>query len=141
MANVTAQQRESADPDRGHEAIRVPRLVQGANPDAPARIRRLDGQAVARVHRDVTAARGRALLVVEQVARQELVDGDLDARELFGIEGGARAGFTHVRLAITITGPETQERNTELRDVVDQHCPVLDLFVNATPVSATVTKG
>ena len=55
--------------------------------------------------------------------------------------GGARAGFTHVRLAITITGPETQERYTELRDVVDQHCPVLDLFVNATPVSATVTKG
>ena len=52
-----------------------------------------------------------------------------------------RQGFTHVRLAITITGPETQERYTELRDVVDQHCPVLDLFVNATPVSATVTKG
>ena len=42
---------------------------------------------------------------------------------------------------ISPTGPETEERYTELRDVVDQHCPVLDLFVNATPVSATVTKG
>ncbi len=68
-------------------------------------------------------------------------EGDLDARELFGIAGGERAGFTHVRLAITITGPETEERYNELRNVVDQHCPVLDLFVNATPVSATVVKG
>ena len=42
---------------------------------------------------------------------------------------------------VPFVGPETQERYTELRDVVDQHCPVLDLFVNATPVSATVTKG
>jgi len=68
-------------------------------------------------------------------------EGDLDARELFGIPGGERAGFTNVRLAITISGPETEERYTQLRDVVDQHCPVLDLFANATPVSATVTKG
>lgn len=68
-------------------------------------------------------------------------EGDLDARELFGIPGGDRAGFSDVRLAITITGPESEQRYIELRDVVDQHCPVLDLFINATPVSATVTKG
>ena len=68
-------------------------------------------------------------------------EGDLDARTLFGIEGGPRAGFTDIRLAITITGPETQERYDDLRAAVEAHCPVLDLFVNATPVRATVTKG
>lgn len=68
-------------------------------------------------------------------------EGDLDAARLFGIDEGVRAGFTAVRLAITITGPETDARYQELRAVVDAHCPVLDLFANATPVTATVTKG
>lgn len=68
-------------------------------------------------------------------------EGDLDARRLFGIDEGVRAGFSDVRLAITITGPESQERYEQLRDAVDAHCPVLDLFANATPVSASVRKG
>lgn len=68
-------------------------------------------------------------------------EGDLDARRLFGIDRSVRAGFGAVRLHITVTGPETVERYEELRDVVDAHCPVLDLFANATPVSATVSKG
>jgi len=68
-------------------------------------------------------------------------EGDLDARRLFGIDESVRAGFSDVRLAITITGPETDARYQELRDVVDAHCPVLDLFANLTPVSVTVTKG
>jgi uncharacterized OsmC-like protein len=67
--------------------------------------------------------------------------GELDARTLFGIEGGPRAGFTSIHLDIAITGPETEERYNELRAAVDAHCPVLDLFANATPVTATVTKG
>lgn len=68
-------------------------------------------------------------------------EGDLDARRLFGIDEGVRAGFSDVRLAITITGPESQERYEHLREAVDAHCPVLDLFANETPVTATVRKG
>jgi uncharacterized OsmC-like protein len=68
-------------------------------------------------------------------------EGDLDARRLFGIDESVRAGFTDVRLQITITGPESEERYQELRAVVDAHCPVLDLFANPTPVAVTVTKG
>ncbi len=68
-------------------------------------------------------------------------EGDLDARRLFGIEESVRPGFGAVRLAITIDGPETEARYQELREVVDAHCPVLDLFANATPVSVTVAKG
>jgi len=68
-------------------------------------------------------------------------EGDLDARRLFGIEESVRPGFTDVRLQISITGPETEERYQELRSAVDAHCPVLDLFANPTPVSITVSKA
>lgn len=68
-------------------------------------------------------------------------EGDLDARRLFGIDESVRPGFTAVRLAISITGPETEERYQELRAAVDAHCPVLDLFANETPVSVSVAKA
>ena len=68
-------------------------------------------------------------------------EGDLDARRLFGIDETVRAGFTEVRLAISITGPESDERYQHLKDVVDAHCPVLDLFANATPVTVSVSKA
>lgn len=61
-------------------------------------------------------------------------DGDVDVRTLLGIEGGGRAGFSEIRASITITGPETAERYEELKDIVDAHCPILDLFQNPTPV-------
>ncbi len=73
-----------------------------------------------------------------------VADGDLDARRLFdigiGIDENVRAGFSAVRLAVTITGPGTAERYQELQSVVDAHCPVFDLFTNPTPVSVTVVK-
>lgn len=70
-----------------------------------------------------------------------VAEGDLDAARLFGIDPSVRAGFSGVRLRITITGPESEERYQQLQDVVDAHCPVLDLFTNPTPVSVTVAKG
>ncbi len=70
-----------------------------------------------------------------------VAEGDLDARRLFGLSADVRAGFSDVRLAVTIVGPETDERYQELRAVVDAHCPVLDLFSNPTPVSVVVRKA
>ena len=68
-------------------------------------------------------------------------EGDLDARRLFGIDETVRAGFTEVRLQINITGPESEERYQQLREAVDAHCPVLDLFANPTPVLVSVAKA
>jgi putative redox protein len=68
-------------------------------------------------------------------------EGDLDARRLFGIDESVRAGFTEVRLDIQLTGPESDERYQQLREAVDAHCPVLDLFANATPVKVSVSKS
>lgn len=68
-------------------------------------------------------------------------EGDLDAARLFGKDSSVRAGFSGIRVNVEITGPETQERYDELRVVVDEHCPVFDLFANPTPVAVTVTKA
>ena len=68
-------------------------------------------------------------------------EGDLDARRLVGIDESLRAGFSAVRLTITLTGPESEERYQHLREVVDAHCPVLDLFANPTPTTSVVRKG
>lgn len=78
-------------------------------------------------------------IVVDEIDVQ--AEGDLDARRLFGIDESVRAGFSDVRLVITLTGPESEERYQELRAAVDAHCPVLDLFANPTPVSSVVRKG
>ncbi|MGV8857530.1 OsmC family protein [Rhodoglobus sp.] len=70
-----------------------------------------------------------------------VAEGDLDVRGLFGIDDTVRNGFGGIRLLTTITGPESQERYDELREAVDAHCPVLDLFANPTPITTRVVKG
>lgn len=68
-------------------------------------------------------------------------EGDLDVKGLFGIDASVRPGFSAIRLAINVTGPESDERYAELHAAVDAHCPVLDLFANATPVEVTLVAN
>ena len=68
-------------------------------------------------------------------------EGDLDVQGLFGMDESVRPGFSAIRLVIHVTGPETQERYNELHAFVDAHCPVLDLFSNATPVAVELVAN
>ncbi|RLP75549.1 OsmC family peroxiredoxin [Mycetocola tolaasinivorans] len=68
-------------------------------------------------------------------------DGDLDVRKLFGLNEDGRPGFDQIRINVSITGPETEERYRELKAAVDEHCPVLDLFQNPTPVHTALSVG
>ena len=63
------------------------------------------------------------------------VEGDLDLRGFFGVDDTVRPGFSAVRIEVTVTGPESPGRYQELAEVVDGHCPVLDLFQNPVPVT------
>ena len=67
------------------------------------------------------------------------VEGDFDMRGLFGFPGGERPGFTAIRVNVTPHGPETAERYRELAELVDEHCPVLDLFQSETPVERRIS--
>lgn len=69
------------------------------------------------------------------INRLELrAEGDLDVRGLFGADD-VRPGFAGIRIVVEIEGPAPRERYDELRQVVDAHCPVHDLFRNPTPIA------
>ena len=56
-------------------------------------------------------------------------------RGLFGADD-VRPGFAGIEIVVDIAGPHEVEQFDELRRVVDAHCPVHDLFSNATPVTS-----
>ena len=66
------------------------------------------------------------------------VGGDLDVRRLFGADEDVRAGFEGVRIDVHVSGPEPAERYEELRRIVDEHCPMLDVVANPVPVRTTM---
>jgi len=69
------------------------------------------------------------------------LEGDLDLRGFFRAADGVRPGFTEIRGHVrfdTTASPEELER---LKEVVDAHCPVLDLFRNATPVKLEISQS
>jgi uncharacterized OsmC-like protein len=61
------------------------------------------------------------------------VEGDLDLRSCFGVDDGARPGFTAIRVEVTVGNPETEALRRTGRG--RGHCPALDLFQNPVPVS------
>ena len=63
------------------------------------------------------------------------VEGDLDVRGFFGLDDGVRPGFTGVRIVVRLSGPAADDDYRRLHTAVDEHCPVLDLFRNPTPVA------
>ncbi|MDQ4116345.1 MAG: OsmC family protein [Actinomycetota bacterium] len=67
------------------------------------------------------------------------VEGDLDVRGFFGLDDDVRPGFGDVRLVVDLRGPASDEDYRRLREAVDAHCPVLDLFRHPTPVSTTAS--
>lgn len=68
-------------------------------------------------------------------------EGDLDVRGFFGLDDTVRPGFSEVRVVMTVTGPETEERYRELQEIVEKHCPILDLTTNVTPVRSSLEIG
>jgi uncharacterized OsmC-like protein len=68
------------------------------------------------------------------------VSGDLDQRGFFGTEEGVRAGYGALRVRVSCEGPETQERYRELAEIVDQHCPLLDMYTNPVPVERVLVQ-
>jgi uncharacterized OsmC-like protein len=67
--------------------------------------------------------------------------GDLDVRGFFGLDARVRPGFGGVRVQVRLTGPASPEQYRALQAAVDQHCPVLDLFSNPTPVSTELVSS
>lgn len=68
------------------------------------------------------------------------LEGDVDLRGFFGVDEAVRPGFTQIRGSVRFDSPASPEQLQELKAVVDAHCPVLDLFRHATPVTLEVEQ-
>jgi uncharacterized OsmC-like protein len=69
------------------------------------------------------------------------VSGDIDQRGFFGTADGVRAGYGALRVRVSCEGPETQERYRELAEIVDQHCPLLDMYTNPVAVERELVEA
>jgi putative redox protein len=68
------------------------------------------------------------------------LEGDIDLRGFFAVDEGVRPGFSEIRGSVRLDSPASPEQLQHLKEVVDAHCPVLDLFRNATPVRLQVAQ-
>ena len=69
------------------------------------------------------------------------VEADFDVGAFFGFPGAGTPAPSGVRCSVVIEGPEPSDRYDELIAVVDEHCPLLDLFTRSIPVERSVTTG
>ncbi len=68
------------------------------------------------------------------------LEGDLDLCGFFRTNEAVRPGFTQIRGTVRFDSTASSEQLQRLKEVVDAHCPVLDLFRNPTPVSLEVIQ-
>lgn len=66
------------------------------------------------------------------------LEGELDLRGFFGAAKDVRPGFLRVSGSVSFDSSASKEDLARLKAVVDAHCPVLDLFNNATPVEIKI---
>ena len=62
------------------------------------------------------------------------LEGEIDLRGFFGAASSVRPGFQRVTGSVSFDSTASADGLARLKRVVDAHCPVLDLFSNATPV-------
>ena len=68
------------------------------------------------------------------------LEGELDLRGFFGAAKGVRPGFLSITGSVSFDSEAPAEDLQHLKSVVDAHCPVLDLFNNATPVRIAIAE-
>jgi len=62
------------------------------------------------------------------------LEGSLDLRGFFAVKDGVRSGFNGVRGTVNLKSPASAADLAKLKEVVDAHCPVLDILRDPVPV-------
>jgi putative redox protein len=62
------------------------------------------------------------------------LEGALDLRGFFAVKDGVRAGFNDVRGTVHLKSSAPAADLARLKEVVDAHCPVLDILRDPVPV-------
>jgi uncharacterized OsmC-like protein len=62
------------------------------------------------------------------------LEGELDLRGFFAVSDQVRAGYQQIKGTVRLQSSASAEKLQQLRDVVNAHCPVLDILTNPVPV-------
>ena len=65
--------------------------------------------------------------------------GDLDLRGFFAVDDSVRSGYQQIRGTVKLESSAGEAELQKLREMVDAHCPVLDILTNEVPVSLSLS--
>lgn len=66
------------------------------------------------------------------------IEGDIDLRGFFAVDESVRAGYGAIRGTVYLVSDASDEDIAKLREIVNAHCPVLDIMKNPVPVALEV---
>jgi putative redox protein len=66
--------------------------------------------------------------------------GDLDLRGFFAVDPSVRPGYEAIEAVVELDSPADDADLERLKDVVDRHCPVLDIITKPTPVMLSLAR-
>jgi uncharacterized OsmC-like protein len=66
------------------------------------------------------------------------VEGDIDLRGFFAVDESVRAGYQAIRATVHLESSASEAQLEQLRDVVNAHCPVLDIVARPVPVELSL---
>jgi uncharacterized OsmC-like protein len=66
------------------------------------------------------------------------LDGDIDLRGFFAVDDSVRAGYNAIRGTVRLDSSAPEADLQKLREVVNAHCPVLDILTKPVPVELTL---
>jgi uncharacterized OsmC-like protein len=64
--------------------------------------------------------------------------GAIDLRGFFNVAQDVRPGFQTIEAEVILDSPASEADLARLKDIVDRHCPVLDILRNPTPVKLSL---
>ena len=64
--------------------------------------------------------------------------GDIDLRGFFAVDESVRAGYQAIKGTVRIESSASPEAIAQLREIVNSHCPVLDIIKEPVPVELDV---
>jgi putative redox protein len=64
--------------------------------------------------------------------------GAIDLRGFFNVEQSVRPGYQKIEAEVTLDSPASEADLARLKDIVDRHCPVLDILRNPTTVELSL---
>lgn len=69
------------------------------------------------------------------------VTGAIDLRGFFNVDATVRPGFSAIDAEVTLDSPAPESELARLKEIVDAHCPVLDILRNPTPITLSLQRG